>query len=110
MNGVNDAIDWLDARKPPAPEDFLHRLRRAVQHHGDPAADLTHVLADSGLALLQSALRVGSDRSAAYDLLGADALLTYAFEAAAEKGTDAVIALAEEYGIERFQPIAAAHV
>jgi len=109
MNGITGAIEWLDARKPPAPEDLLHRLRRALQRHGDPQADLTHILADTGIALLQNALRVGSDRSAAFDLLGADALLTYAFEAAAEQGVDAVIALAQEYGLERFEPIAAAH-
>lgn len=108
MSGVSAAIAWLESRKPPAPEDLLHRLRRALQRHGDPSADLPHILADTGLALLQNALRVGDDRSAAFDLLGADALLTYAFEAAADQGSAAVLALADEYGLERFESIAAA--
>src|SRR5690606_980843 len=48
-----------------------------------------------------AALAEAHDRSGALHLLAADALLTYAFEAAAERGPEAVTALAERRGAAR---------
>ena len=48
------------------------------------AGNLPTVLLEKALTVLA---RVGDDRSAAPDLLAADALITYAIEAAAESGS-----------------------
>lgn len=55
-------------------------------------------LAEAALDCLRAALAAGRGRPAAVHLLAADALLTYACEAAAEAGPDALLALAREYG------------
>jgi hypothetical protein len=100
--------DWLDTRTPPIPDGLRERIRAALDAPADGAAaapsdpprpaDLVH----AGMARLETAIGQGSDRAAAYDLLAADALLTYAFEAAAEAGPEAVAALFAETGPERF--------
>jgi hypothetical protein len=100
--------DWLETRTPPIPDGLRERLRAALNAPADEpalaAADVRcpATLADAGIARLEAAIAQGSDRAAAYDLLAADALLTYAFEAAAEAGPEAVAALLAETGPERF--------
>jgi hypothetical protein len=72
---------WLAAREPAAPLQLVERLISII---GDEALDgsmAADILLERGIATLRSAL---SDRDGALDLLAADALITYAMEAAAE--------------------------
>ncbi len=72
---------WLAARKPQPPERLTERLSEIVGDDAMEGATSCDVLLASGIATLRSAL---SDRDGALDLLAADALITYAMEAAAE--------------------------
>ncbi|MEO8577553.1 MAG: hypothetical protein ABI556_12665 [Gemmatimonadales bacterium] len=84
--------EWIRTRVPPPPEALSQRFSEIL---GDAVADsiasLPGSLIDSAANLLT---HVGNDRSAATDLLVADALITYAMEAAAEYSLD-VEAIAE---------------
>lgn len=97
MTPVAATLEWLDARTPPPPPELRARLADALR----PAETLPGALADGALACLEAALARGGDRAAALDLLAADALLTYALEAAAEAGADALTAVAGAYGPAR---------
>jgi hypothetical protein len=87
-----DVLSWLDARRPvPPPTLHAHLARRAQ----DGPGVLPDHLADAGRALLARVLaRPEAGRELALDLLAADALVTYAFEAQAEQDVDALVALA----------------
>jgi hypothetical protein len=77
---------WLDACEPPPPPALESRLRAELgasppQRAGE--ASLAYV--DAAAALLARLLDGGcTSRETALDLLTADALVTYAFEAASE--------------------------
>jgi hypothetical protein len=76
---------WLDARRPLPPPVLAARLRELlgpdVRRDAGEAAD---VCLAAGEALLARLLRADpSSRDTALSLLAADALVTYAFEAAA---------------------------
>ncbi len=79
--------DWLDARTPAPPRELAQRVRAAL---GDavhrPAADADVYCLDAAERLLEQIVRgdVERERETAYDLLCVDALVTYAFEAAAD--------------------------
>lgn len=73
---MNDSGQWL-AERTPAPPDAL-RLPR-VEAEGD----LRGALTEEGVRLLARALEGTGERRGAFDLLAADALITYACEAAA---------------------------
>lgn len=79
--------DWLATRMPPAPDELKAWLE--VSDGGaNPDGEMTSLpgsLVVSGLAHLDEAVAMpGRDREAAYKLLAADALITYACEAASE--------------------------
>lgn len=78
---------WLDGRSPPPPEDLRGRILDAVGD-GDGASDaevVAEALLDAALSRLAVARsRPGRVRETAFELLVADALLTYACEAALE--------------------------
>lgn len=92
--------EWLETRTPLPPEALKRRVRASLA----PALD--DEVEEGGtrtfeqlLAAARSLLRVvlsdeGTDRECAHDLLAADALVTYAFELAAEE-PEAVAALAD---------------
>jgi len=67
---------WLAGRTPAPPDAFRLPLAEA---EGDPRERLT----DAAVAALDRALAGTGERGGAYDLLAADALLTYACEHAA---------------------------
>jgi len=69
---------WFLGRNPPVPKPFLpFLLATGIDATGLPS------LAGSGIAALKRALELpGRDREAAFHLLSADALLTYACEEA----------------------------
>jgi hypothetical protein len=82
-----DLARWLDARRPAPPAALATRLREVL---GDdlrrPAAEAADLALERGARLLGELLRDGSaGRASALDVLVADALVTYAFEAAAEE-------------------------
>lgn len=98
---MTETSRWLDQRTPPMPWE----LRRAVDAALEAAElggaevraeagaeagaeSVADRLADAGLATLARVVRASQDRSTAAELLAADALLTYACEAAAEAGPE----------------------
>lgn len=89
MTGPGASIrvrDWLAGRAPSPPPALAQRLTELV---GDDRCASPAELPEYLLSRSQKLLaRVETDRSAATDLLAADALITYAMEAAAEYGFD----------------------
>jgi hypothetical protein len=88
---------WLDSRTPPPPERLARRLEEALQPDFDDA-DAGAMVERLTLAAVSILSGLEQDRSSALDLLAADALISYALEAAAEDcvsfaaSTDAMIA------------------
>ena len=76
--------DWLASRTPAPPEELTSRLKEIVGNSSATVDELPYALLKCGLEILT---HVGEDRAAAPDLLAADALITYAMEAAAESAT-----------------------
>ena len=84
---MHSPIAWLATRTPPAPDE----LRAWLKIPDDEAdfdggvASVPGCLVAGGLAHLDEAVAgPGRDREAAYQLLAADALITYGCEAASE--------------------------
>jgi hypothetical protein len=78
--------EWLGARTPPPPPALAARVREALGDALDhPARDASASCLDAAERLLVRVLQRGDgDRETAYDLLCVDALVTYAYESAAE--------------------------
>ncbi|HEX6694882.1 MAG TPA: hypothetical protein VF035_09320 [Longimicrobiales bacterium] len=96
-----DVLSWLEAREPRPPAELLAHMRRVVEEQtaaDTPRGDITTILAEAALRAFAVAVEHCDDRAAATDLLAADALLTYAMEAAAGTGGDAAAAIARVYG------------
>ncbi|HEX7089219.1 MAG TPA: hypothetical protein VF192_03735 [Longimicrobiales bacterium] len=96
---------WLARREPRAPEGLLARMDAALAGRAEP--EIPEAFAGAAFSCLRAALAGGADRSAAWDLLAADALLTYACEAAAEQGPDGLAALRRVVSPERFMQLLA---
>lgn len=77
---------WLQALQPPPPPALAARLADLLAPHlAEPAARVPDVCLDVGEQLLDELLSSGStSRGTALDLLSVDALITYAFQAAAD--------------------------
>ena len=77
---------WLEKREPGPPVALASRLSTALGAVSTrPQFAEDHLFAAAEI-LVERLLRTGcGTRSSAYDLLAADALVTYAFEAAAER-------------------------
>ena len=94
---------WLESRLGDVPPDLAEAMRDAIGHV-DIGAKSTpaEALAEVSVAELCSVTEAEQNRGAALRLLAADALLTYAFEAAVDPdmGGDAAAAerLAEQIG------------
>lgn len=87
-----ELLAWLDARHPVPPPTLRAHLGRRAE---DGPGGLPDDLADAGRALLARVLaRPEAGRDLALDLLAADALVTYAFEAQAEQDAGGLVALA----------------
>ncbi len=84
---MDSPIDWLAARTPPAPDE-LRAWWKIPDEGTGPRGGVGSVpgsLVRAGLQHLEAAVaRPGRDREAAYQLLAADALITYGCEAASE--------------------------
>lgn len=83
---------WLQSRQPAPPPDLAAKLAQCLAAAPDgvfEGASRAEAAGRLGLARLRTAVaRRDVSEEAAMDLLAADALVTYAFEAAAEEGTD----------------------
>ncbi len=90
------ALAWLDARPEAPPADLRQRMAEALA--GVTAETVPGALAEGALSCLQATIAAPQERATALDLLAADALLTYALEAAAEIGALAIKELTEAYG------------
>jgi hypothetical protein len=77
--------EWLASREPQPPRALSGRLRELLADQLDaPAAEAHDRCLDAAERLLRTVVeREGATRDDAFDLLAADALVTYAFEAAA---------------------------
>jgi len=83
---------WLDARRPTPPPALRARidaaLGDALQADADTAVD---ACLSAGERVVEALLRDNAtSRESAVDLLAADALVTYAFEAASERPSELV--------------------
>lgn len=78
--------DWLNARAALPPSRLAARIELAVRDQATRSAtDATESLLDACESLLRDIIeRAAAGRESALDLLAADALATYAFEAAAD--------------------------
>ena len=89
MKTAGEAIrvaDWIRARVPAPPEALSRRMSEVV---GDDVCESPASLPEALIARAEEMLtQIGNDRSSATDLLVADALITYAMEAAAEYSLD----------------------
>jgi hypothetical protein len=81
---------WLEGRTPAAPDALRARIREALRDHWGDDASGTHRVCEAAAESLLASLLAGREtgRETALDLLAADALVTYAFEHAAESGDD----------------------
>ena len=113
---MSDAFTaWLVARRPPPPADLRAALVRAfgaaapsaaessppmapAAEHSPGEAPAPAQLAQAAMAALVRSLALGEGRAAAYELLVADALLTYAIERAAEHGLGMLHEVLEDWG------------
>ncbi len=78
---MDSPMDWIATRTPPAPEELKAWLK--IPDGGSDS--MPESLLRGGLLHLEAAAgRPGRDREAAYQLLAADALVTYGCEAASE--------------------------
>ena len=80
-------VEWLRSRTPPAPDALVARVEDALgPDAADGVDDAPERLMDAAVRLLQPLLaRERAGRESAVDLLAADALVTYAFEAASSE-------------------------
>lgn len=90
---MTDHRGWLRARRPDPPEPVRDAVLKAVEQFDAGGVGVPERLARTGLAVLADLVAGPSRREHAAELLAADALLTYACEAAAEEGGDALDAV-----------------
>ena len=83
---MTTVADWLGEREPAPPSALLQRLHEALgKDVRRDVRDASNVCFAAGERLLATVLREDeASRDYALDLLAADALVTYAFEAASE--------------------------
>lgn len=77
--------EWLAARQPRPPAALASRIRDLLPDAPADAALPETLVAAADAALRELLRRPARDRAVALDLLAADALATYAFEAAADE-------------------------
>jgi hypothetical protein len=82
--------DWLAALTPVPPPALAERLSASLSvHRHRPRAEVPEACLDAGESMLAQLLATGStSRASALDLLAVDALITYAFELAADRSSD----------------------
>lgn len=76
-------LSWLDSRAPAAPAPLQARVRLALETGAGDADEYTACFTAAATLLEKTLDADVTDRETALELLAADALITYAFEAAA---------------------------
>ncbi|MQA90020.1 MAG: hypothetical protein GEU90_07285 [Gemmatimonas sp.] len=87
---------WIEERLGSAPRELLDVMRAAVRAHDLP--DVPEALAAAAIALYKQVVDGAGGREDALPLLAADALLTHAFEAAAEADPSSIGCCAQRWG------------
>jgi hypothetical protein len=87
---------WLDAHTAAAPAALRERVRAYTAAADSPGPTPAHALAAAGGVALATVTAHPGDRSAALDLLAADALITLALLEQAERDPGGLAALAGE--------------
>jgi len=105
VSTIDDAILWLAAREPAVPAALLEHTIKVLRSAAIAEASLPELFARSAMRALARAVELGDDRAGAADLLVADALLTWACEAAAEEGGDALERLVSAADVSTFQAL-----
>ncbi len=100
---MSAAHTWLLARAAYAPASLRVAMLRNLDAAAAPRPEAQ--MAEAALAALRAALRAPWERASAHQLLAADALFTHACEAAAESGTGALVAFADEWDARRFDEL-----
>jgi hypothetical protein len=85
---VTDPIGWIDGRRPAPPPSLRREIETAMAQDDPGAGPLAERLAAVGMAALGRVASRPQGREEALRLLAADALITYACEAAAEAEAD----------------------
>jgi hypothetical protein len=91
--GVTAAREWFARESAGAPAALRQRAFRTLESQ-PPTGDVARDLADASTRALASALACPADRSAALDLLAADALVTLALKARAVLAPEELAAFA----------------
>ncbi len=99
-------VPWLESRRPGMPTALRRAVRDVVSRAEaagamDPDGALPDRLAECALHALDVVVRSDADRAMAAELLAADALLTYACEAAAEAGPAELERITARFGDAR---------
>lgn len=95
---------WLAMRAGAVPPVLEARMERAIDDVLDDDV-VARALADAARSCLRDAVRAGDDRAAALHLLAADALITYACEAAAAGDAHGIDTLAEASSAARLSQL-----
>lgn len=77
--------EWLDARVPPPPPNLRARLEELLLEHVEGEITPDALVRASGQVLTNLVRGQATARASALELLAADALATYAFEAQADE-------------------------
>jgi hypothetical protein len=75
---------WIEGRRPALPPSLQQEIEAALARHDPGTGSLAERLAGAGIAALGQVASSDQGRQGALPLLAADALITYACEAAAE--------------------------
>ena len=95
---------WLAMRAGAVPPVLEARMESALDDVLDDDV-VARALADAARSCLRDAMRAGEDRAAALHLLAADALITYACEAAAVGAAHDLDVLADTSGADRLSQL-----
>lgn len=101
--GAAAAARWLARRDPAPPAAVRASIAGAMARYDPGDGVVSERLVSAGLALLEGVVSGVGDRASAAELLAADALLTYAVEAAAEEGRGSLDRLLGSLDFDRFE-------
>lgn len=99
----SEVLSWLDARANAPPAELRDRMGEALA--AVSSETVPGALAEAALSCMKDTLAAPEERASALDLLAADALLTYALEAAAELGAEMLRDITSEYGPEKLSTL-----
>lgn len=102
---MTDARRWVRERRPGAPPSLAAAMDRVLAGMPASGGDVPEELAAAGLSALERVVGGPAGRASAPTLLAADALLTYACEAAAAEGVETLERLVSGLGLDRFESL-----